>query len=283
MKKLLITGADGFTGQHVIHAASTAGYECHALTSNLTDAPAIHNEISTIVPTHVIHLAAISAVTHADQLETYHVNVLGTLHLLDALRTLPQKPEKIILASSANIYGNTEIDPISEDICPAPVNHYAMSKLAMEHMTSTYCKELPIVFTRPFNYTGVGHDERFVIPKIIRHFAQQAHTIELGNIDVEREFNDVRTVCDIYLKLLEMGEIGERYNVCSGQPIKLRDVINTLIAITGHSITVEVNPAFVRPNEIQRLSGSPTKLEKVIGTIQHRSLQETLSWMLENR
>ena len=80
-----------------------------------------------------------------------------------------------------------------------------------------------------------------------------------------------------------MGEVGERYNVCSGQPTKLRDVISTLTTITGHSITVEVNPAFVRPNEIQRLSGSPTKLEKVIGTIQHRSLQETLSWMLENR
>lgn len=283
MKKLLITGADGFTGRHVIHAASLADYECFSLKSNLTDAQAIKDEIITISPTHVIHLAAISAVTHNDQLETYHVNVIGTLHLLDALCTLPRKPKKIILASSANIYGNTEINPISEEICPAPVNHYAMSKLAMEHMASTYCQEIPIVFTRPFNYTGVGHDERFVIPKIIRHFAQKLPSIELGNIDVEREFNDVRTVCDIYLKLLEMGEVGERYNVCSGQPIKLRDVISTLTTITGHSINVEVNPAFVRPNEIQQLSGSPTKLEKAIGTIPHRSLQETLSWMLENR
>ena len=280
MKKLLITGAEGFTGRHLINAATAIGYECFTLKSNLLNIKALETEILELTPTHIIHLAAISAVTHDDELETYHVNVFGTLHLLDALKKLNETPQKIILASSANVYGNTPIDPISEAICPNPVNHYAMSKLAMEHMASTYCNDLPIIFTRPFNYTGVGHDERFVIPKIIRHFVERATNIELGNIDVEREFNDVRDVCNIYLQLLAHGVTGEKYNVCSGKPIKLRDVLDILTEITGHRPTIKVNSAFVRPNEIQRLSGCPRKLEQTIGKIEHPCLRDTLRWML---
>lgn len=282
MKKLLITGAEGFTGQHVMRAASDTGYEIYPLHADLTDAQAIATEITAIAPTHVIHLAAISAVTHADELAIYRVNLFGTLHLLDALANLPKAPEKILLASSANVYGNTDTNPITESICANPVSHYAMSKLAMEHMATTYCAKLPIIFTRPFNYTGVGHDERFVIPKIIRHFAHKATDIELGNIDVEREFNDVRTVCDIYLKLLEHGQTGEKYNICSGNPIKLREVLSILEELTEHYPNITINPAFVRKNEIQTLCGSSAKLEATIGKIQHYSLRETLTWMLES-
>lgn len=282
MKKLLITGAEGFTGQHVTRAASDTGYEIYPLHADLTDAQAIATEIAAIAPTHVIHLAAISAVTHADELAIYRVNLFGTLHLLDALANLPKAPEKILLASSANVYGNTDTNPITESICANPISHYAMSKLAMEHMATTYCAKLPIIFTRPFNYTGVGHDERFVIPKIIRHFAHKETNIELGNIDVEREFNDVRTVCDIYLKLLEHGQTGEKYNICSGNPIKLREVLSILEELTEHYPNITINPAFVRKNEIQTLCGSSAKLEATIGKIKHYSLRETLTWMLES-
>jgi nucleoside-diphosphate-sugar epimerase len=156
-----------------------------------------------------------------------------------------------------------------------------MSKLAMEHMAWTYLDRLPIVITRPFNYTGPGQAPQFLIPKLVSHFARKAEAIELGNLQVEREFNDVRMVCDAYLALLGHGVAGQVYNVCSGQPYTLQHVIETLEQITGHSMTVKVNPAFVRANELHRLCGSPEKLLACMGHAKPYTLAHTLSWMLK--
>lgn len=279
MKRLLVTGADGFTGRHLISAAERAGFEVIALRADLTDTQALCSEIAAVLPTHVVHLAAISAVTHADQNAFYQVNLFGTLNLLDALKKLPQKPEKVLLASSANVYGNADMPLIAETVCPKPVNHYAMSKLAMEHMTMTYADDLPIVITRPFNYTGVWHDNRFVIPKIVAHFVRNAPLIELGNVDVFREYNDVRWVCDVYLKLLDLGVVGEIYNVCSGRLVSLREVLTLMTEISGWHPGVRVNPAFVRVNEINKLAGSPEKLATCIGPVPGGDLRSLLAWM----
>lgn len=278
--RLLLTGAEGFTGRHFALAAREAGYEVHALRADLTDAATLAQEVAAVAPTHVVHLAAISVVTHADELAFYRVNVLGTDHLLKALAALPQPPRKVLLASSANVYGNTEQSPITEQQPPAPVNHYAISKLAMEHVARMHADRLPVVLMRPFNYTGVGHDERFVLPKLVSHFVRGAADIELGNLNVEREFNDVRMVTQAYLRLLEHAPAGETYNVCSGQPVALQTAIQMLVALTGHSPAITVNPAFVRANEIQRLCGSPEKLVGAIGPLPHYTLKDTLTWML---
>lgn len=279
--RLLLTGADGFTGVHLTQAASKAGFEVFPLKSDLSDAGAIVDEVAQIAPTHVIHLAGISAVTHADQQEFYKVNLFGTLNLLDALLKAKGPIQKIILASSANVYGNTDSSSIGEDLAPLPVNQYAMSKLAMEYMARSYLDNLPIIFTRPFNYTGVGHDTRFVIPKIIEHFKKNAPVIELGNMTVQREYNDVRNVCNIYLDLLEQGQVGEVYNICSGRTSSLNLVMAELRRLTGQIIEVRVNPNFVRKNEIEVLAGNPEKLEKCIGEVNWRPLEDTLNWMLE--
>lgn len=281
--RLLLTGADGFTGVHLTKAASTAGYEVFPLRSDLSNASAIAEEVKQIAPTHVIHLAGISAVTHEDQQEFYKVNLFGTLNLLDALQGVRQQIQKIILASSANVYGNvtTGSDSISEDLCPMPVNHYAMSKLAMECMARSHLNQLPIVITRPFNYTGVRHDTRFVIPKMIEHFKKLSPVIELGNMTVKREYNDVRNICDIYLALLEQGQAGEVYNLCSGRASSLNLVMAELRRLTGQSIEVRVNPSFVRKNEITVLAGNPDKLENCVGKINWRPLDDTLNWMLD--
>jgi len=280
--RLLLTGADGFTGVHLTEAASKAGFEVFPLKSDLSNAGALIEEVAQIAPTHVIHLAGISAVTHADQQELYKVNLFGTLNLLDALLKVKGSIQKIILASSANVYGNVIAGPhsISEDLCTLPVNQYAMSKLAMEYMARSYLDNLPIVFTRPFNYTGVGHDTRFVIPKIIEHFKNNAPIIELGNMTVQREYNDVRNVCDIYLALLKLSQVGEVYNICSGRTSSLNLVIAELRRLTGQTMEVRVNPSFVRKNEIEVLAGNPEKLESCIGAIHWRPLEDTLSWML---
>jgi nucleoside-diphosphate-sugar epimerase len=280
-QKILLTGAAGFTGLFFRSAAEAAGHTVLPLQANLTDKAAVAAEVAQMQPDAVVHLAAISFVGHADDSAFYAVNVVGTMILLAALAALPVKPRSVLLASSANIYGNCDASPIAESQSPAPVNHYAMSKLAMEHMAMTYLDRLPIVISRPFNYTGPGQAPQFLIPKLVSHFARKAERIELGNLHVEREFNDVRMVCEVYLRLLDKGVPGQAYNVCSGQPYALQHVIATLEQITGHRMDVQVNPAFVRANEVHRLCGSTGKLVAAVGPLPAYGLEQTLPWMLE--
>jgi nucleoside-diphosphate-sugar epimerase len=278
---ILLTGSAGFTGLIFRQQAEAVGHTVWPMAADLTDKAAVAAEIAQVRPRAVVHLAAISFVGHADDAAFYAVNVVGTTNLLSALAALPEKPCKVLLASSANVYGNCDASPITEDQTPSPVNHYATSKLAMENMALTFLDRLPIVVTRPFNYTGPGQASQFLMPKLVSHFAHKASRIELGNLHVEREFNDVRMVCEAYLRLLEKGQSGQVYNVCSGQPYTLQHVINTLEHITGHTLAVEVNSAFVRANEVHRLCGDPAKLLAAVGPLGHWDLDDTLRWMLE--
>lgn len=280
--RILLTGAEGFTGRHFQNKAKSLGHDVVEFKADLTNADAVSAEVKTICPSHVIHLAAISSVTHADEEAFYQVNLFGTQNLLKALSDLPNAPEKVLLASSANVYGNASVSPIPETYCPKPVNHYALSKLAMELMSTSFAQLLPIVIARPFNYTGILHDNRFVVPKIVEHFQQRAAEIELGNLDVLREYNDVRMVCQAYLDLLNLGVPGEAYNIASGRAVALKTIISTLEEITGHNMNVKVNPAFIRPNEINILSGASQKIEDLLGPLKHPSLEDTLSWMVNS-
>jgi nucleoside-diphosphate-sugar epimerase len=280
--KILLTGASGFTGGHFIKQAEAQGHQLVPLEADLTDREAIRQGLDSLAFDAVVHLAAISFVGHADDNAFYAVNTVGTTHLLLALSMLSTKPRRVLLASSANVYGNCEESPIAEDQLPTPVNHYAMSKLAMEYMARTYSDRLPIIITRPFNYTGVGQSPDFLIPKLVGHFKARSATIELGNLHVEREFNDVRMVCDAYLRLLSEGQPGETYNICSGRPYTLQTAIDMLIELTGHNPEIRVNPKFVRQNEVVRLCGDPAKLDAVTGDRPGFSLRETLVWMLDS-
>lgn len=280
---ILLTGASGFTGSHFTAQARLIGHRILPLEADLRDPAAVSAAVAATDYDAVVHLAAISFVGHADNTAFYAVNVVGTTNLLQALAAKGSSPDRVLVASSANVYGNCESSPIAETQPAAPVNHYAASKLAMEHMAKTYADRLPIVITRPFNYTGPGQEPQFLIPKLVDHFTKRASRIELGNLDVEREFNDVRTVCDVYLRLLERGEPGQIYNVCSGQPHTLKHVVATLEELTGHKMEVVVNPAFVRANEVHRLCGSPTKLLECVGSMDSISLTDTLQWMLDSQ
>ena len=280
--KLLVTGAHGFTGKHFAKSAHDYGHEVIALQADLTDTKAVKQEVLQAAPEAVVHLGAISFVGHADTSAFYKVNVIGTLNLLDALAALAQPPRSILLASSSNVYGNCEQSPITEEQPPAPVNHYAMSKLAMEYMAKTYLDRLPLFFVRPFNYIGPGQEESFIIPKLVAHFARRAEIVELGNIEVEREFNDVRFICEAYLQLLKKAEPGEVYNICSGKPVTLKSVLELLGQITKHHLQIKINPVFARSNEIHRLCGSPAKLHSVVGNILLPTLNDTLDWMLSD-
>ena len=293
MQTVLITGLRGFTGHYLATALRTRGTRVLGLVQeapqgadeiacDLTDAPAVREAVALVRPTHVAHLAALAFVGHGDARAFYDVNLFGTLNLLEALATLDAPPQRVLIASSANVYGTPDVEVIDESVCPAPVNHYACSKLAMEHMVRTSFERLPVVITRPFNYTGVGQDAKFLIPKIVSHFKRRAPFIELGNLDVSRDFSDVRDVAAVYAALLldARGVEGQTLNVCSGQAHSLRDVLAMAEGISGHAMEVRVNPAFVRANEVPRLLGSGRKLQERAGLSPHIPLEKTLRWML---
>ncbi len=281
-KLLLLTGADGFTGRHLTAAALVAGYDVRALSADLTDADAVTHEVATIAPDFVVHLAAISAVTHHDAFAFYRVNVFGTENLLAALTRLPRKPSAVLLVSSANVYGNCEVSPISELVSPAPVNHYAVSKLAAEGVARMFSNRLPLTVVRPFNYTGVGHDVRFVIPKIVQAYRARSPVLTLGDLLVEREYNDVRFVVDAYLQLLTAGQAGQTYNLCSGVAYSLADVLQIMNDLSEHAPNVEVDQSLFRANEVRLLCGSPDRLAGTIQLNAPNKLRPLLKWMLES-
>jgi GDP-6-deoxy-D-talose 4-dehydrogenase len=278
---LLLTGADGFTGRHLEAAALAAGYAVHRLQANLTDADAVRLEVEAANADVVIHLAAISAVTHSDEFAFYSVNVFGTQNLFSALAGQQHKPTAVLLASSANVYGNCAVSPVAEGVTPEPVNHYALSKLACEGVARMFSDRLPIQIIRPFNYTGVGHDDRFVIPKIVNAYRVRQPVLKLGTVSVEREYNDVRFVVDTYLQLLQRGVAGQIYNLCSGITYSLTQVLQTMNELTGHAPQIELDSTFVRTNELQRLCGSPSKLATVTEARVANELRALLRWMLE--
>lgn len=282
--RVLVTGAAGFTGRYVCAELERRGmapvrWGAGFRLVDLADRHEVHAAIDEAKPDYVIHLAAVSFVAHEDVEAIYRTNVVGTRHLLEGLSRLPEPPRRVILASSANVYGNVE-GRVSESAVPAPANDYAVSKLAMEYVASLW-PQLPITITRPFNYTGVGQDERFLIPKIVAHFRRRERVIELGNIDVVRDFNDVRNVSEIYADLLLNGHDGAVVNICSGTGNSLSGVIETLTGISGHQLTVEVNPKFVRANDVRRLVGDPSRMQSLTGKHSFRPFAETLRWMYQ--
>lgn len=278
--RIALTGGAGFTGVHFTQHARNAGHEVVLVRSDLTDAQALAAEIATLEIDAMLHLAAISFVGHQDERAFYDVNLFGTLNLLEALSKAGRPLQRVLLASSANVYGNRGEAPMSEDLPPAPVNHYAVSKLAMEYMARGYLDRLPLVTARPFNYTGPGQPLQFVIPKLVDHFRRGAASVRLGNVRVQREYNDVRFLCEAYLQLLSRGCIGEVYNVCTGATHDLSSVIDLLKQLTGQTIEVEVDPTLIRANEVQRLCGNPARMRDLLPELPSFSLENTLRWML---
>ncbi|MYN43710.1 NAD-dependent epimerase/dehydratase family protein [Pseudoduganella sp. FT93W] len=290
-KRALITGLSGFTGHYVAEELRAAGYQVYGTVTpgrvaaenefsvDLNDRAALAQVVQQVQPDVVVHLAAIAFVAHGDVEQIYRVNVMGTRNLLEALAAQPQRPSAVLLASSANIYGNTEVGVIDESVPAAPANDYAVSKLSMEYMARLWQDKLPLIFVRPFNYTGVGQQENFLLPKIVGHFRRQASEIELGNLHVWRDFSDVRMVARSYRRLLAAAPVGQTFNVCSGQGWSLGEVLDMMGEIAGYQINVRVNPAFVRANEVVRLVGDNARLSAAIGALEPVPLADTLRWM----
>lgn len=286
-----MTGLGGFTGKYLALELEGAGFRVFGTAHgdeplgqdmfkvDLADREALARTVAEVQPDVVAHLAAIAFVAHGDVDAIYRTNVVGTRNLLDALAASEHKPHCVLLASSANVYGNAAVEIIDESAVANPANDYAVSKLAMEYMASLWMDKLPIVIARPFNYTGVGQSSQFLLPKIVDHFRRGERVIELGNIVVERDFSDVRRVASAYRQLLQLAPAGETFNVCSGKAVSLKAVVAMMEEIAGYRIEVRVNPAFVRANDVHRLQGTARKIEAAIGPLQEIALEDTLRWM----
>ncbi len=290
-KRVLITGIDGFTGRHLEESLKRDGFEVFGIVlknsknknhfvCDIRDFESLKNIIDKIRPNYVFHLAGISFVGEMDLKKIFEVNLFGSVNLLDSLKG-SKDIKKILLSSSANIYGNQEKEILDESLCPNPQNPYANSKNAMENAAKSYFEDLNIIITRPFNYIGKYQNENFVIPKILKHFKERREVIELGDIDVKREFNDVRFVIECYKRLMFSNVKNQIVNVCTGKAVSLREVLKVFEEIFGYEIKVVKNEKFIRKNEIKVLKGSFKKLFSLIEKPKIYSLKETLREIIE--
>ncbi|MCK4493344.1 MAG: GDP-mannose 4,6-dehydratase [Methylococcales bacterium] len=289
MKTILITGSSGFTGRYVAQKFEGSGYKVIRTTQKkpeqnewqceLSDTESLERVLKATQPSGIIHLAGLAFVGHGDNSAFYQINTVGTSNLLQAIDTVGLTPEKIIIASSANVYGNPIIKVISEETAINPINHYAVSKVAMELMVKTWFERFPIAIVRPFNYTGIGQNKNFLIPKIVDHYCQRKKRIELGNLAIARDFSDVRDVAKAYFNLFESSVTSETINFCSGHTITLSEIMALMNKIAGYDIDIIVNPDFVRKNEIKTLCGDNQKMQKLLGNTAAIPFIETLKTM----
>lgn len=284
--RVLVTGSAGFTAIHLREALESRGFTMVPAGGppefDILDSTALVSLLRRAQPDYVIHLAGISFVPHGDAQRIYAVNAVGTSLLLETLVSESPQVRKVLIASSANVYGNATASPIHEDTTPMPVNHYGCSKLAAEHISRSYFDRLPLIVVRPFNYTGLGQDPRFLVPKLVSAFARRDPAIPLGNVNVERDFSDVRMVCDCYARLLDSEASSTFLNVCSGTGRSLTSLLDQLTELAGYRPRIDVDPALVRNAEVHRLVGDNARLRQTIGDLRFLDFGLTLRWMFEH-
>ncbi len=278
-----ITGADGFTGRYVCAELDRRGVPWHSLNADLRDAVAVDTAVASAPPfAALIHLAAIAFAGGGDWRAFYDVNQIGTFNLLESVaRHAPGT--RCIVASSAQVYGSAATGIIDETNICDPSNHYGISKYAMELGTRNWADQLEIVITRPFNYTGVGQEKQYLIPKLVDHFKRRCDTVELGNISVQRDFGDARAVSAIYCDLALAAQPVAVVNVGSGKLYSISDIIALLSELTGHEISVAVNPSFLRKNDVEILGCDVGKLQSILPNLRYPEFSNTLNWMLNEQ
>lgn len=280
-KNVLVTGSNGFTGKTLINVLKRKHYKVFNLDCDITKKNELDYFIKNIEPNFIIHLAAISDVQFSDTDAIYNVNVEGTKNLLSSVSNMEKLPELVVIPSTAYVYGVPEIDFLNENSKIAPSNDYGKSKLKVEEICKTFQK-FPILITRPFNYTGVDQGLNFIIPKIIHHFKLEKKEIELGNINAKREFNDVRDVCDIYIKFLENVKNSSTVNICSGKSYSIENIIEICKKLTGHNINIKINERLKRKKDVDNIVGDPKKMYSIIGNHSFHKLENTIQFMLRN-
>ena len=289
--RVLVTGAGGFVGTHLIAALRSRGHDVvpadriahgddqDTLPLDVRDAHAVRGAVELARPDAIAHLAAQAFVPASliDPVETFDVNALGALRLLEAARALADQGgprPRVLVVSSGDVYGAQPRDalPLRESTAPLPRSPYAASKIAAEALAVAYSRAWGVdaVVTRAFNHIGPGQDERFAVVafalQIARVAAGGAPRVLVGNLEASRDFLDVRDVCDAYVLLLEgRGAAGEIYNVCSGTATPMREILRRLIELAHVPVEVRDDPARMRPADVPVSVGDAAKLRAATG------------------
>lgn len=291
-ERVLITGGTGFTGRPLAARLREKGYEVVALAHDagdggglkvdLCDFDGLTRALAQTRPRVVVHLAGIAVTGHGNIGEIYSANVVGTANLFAALAAAKIDPRIVIVASSAQLYAASDGNvPLGEDGPLAAKTHYAVSKHATEEIAAIYSRHFPIIVTRPFNYTGPGQTTSFLVPKIVRHYAEKRSEIRLGNLDLFRDFSDIGRVVEAYAGLVSQAIDPTIVNICSGRAVHLADIMTIMEEISGHSLRPVTDPALLRDDEPRYFVGSPLRLERLLGPLPNPEFRETLARMYD--
>jgi GDP-4-dehydro-6-deoxy-D-mannose reductase len=308
--KVLVTGAAGFVGVHMARflLEEAGAVEVHGvvrpggprkrvpaavelLDADLEDAAQVDGVFDRVRPDRVVHLAAQSSplASWADPAGTLRTNTVALLNILEGLRRRRLSP-RILVVGSAEEYGMVDARdlPLSEDAPLRPATPYAVSKVAQGYLALQYALafRMGIVRTRTFHHTGPGRGASFAESAFARQIVdvelgRRPPVLDVGNLEAVRDFSDARDVVRAYWALLEKGGAGDVYNVCSGQGIRIRDVLDKLIRASGVKVEVCVDPERLRPADVPALVGNPGRLRGATGWKPRLSLDQSLSDLLQ--
>ena len=308
---VLITGAAGFAGSHLAEECARRGWEVHGTarsgegTENLaavpvavihrcelSDADAVRTLVEEVQPAQVYHLAAQASVQRAwqDPMATLTNNIAAQLAILRAVQvTCPQA--RVLVVSSSEVYGRIDPArlPVKEDAPLGPLDPYAVSKVTQDMMAFQYFRSygLPIIRTRAFNHEGPRRGDVFVTSNFARQVAEieaglREPIVYVGDLTPRRDYSDVRDIVRGYWLLLERGEPGEVYNLCSGKSWQIQQVLDFLLGLsTVKGITVKTDPARLRPSDVMILEGSPAKIHKATGWKVEIPFERTLTELVD--
>lgn len=312
--RILITGISGFAGRHLAQLLARNGHEIvgtvhhrgsverflrqlgrHAGIGadalhpmDVANGSAVAAVIDDVRPDAVFHLAGTALVggSDADPASVFSINALGTLHLLAAVRA-HCATARVVTVGSGSAYGLLEpaAIPVSEE-CPfRPLSAYGASKAAADLIAHQWARAhgLDIVRVRPFNHIGPGQEPGFVCPDVAQQLVASdrgALSVRVGNVDVVRDFTDVRDVAAAYAAVLQHGKTGDVYNVCSGVGRTVRELVERMIAMSGASATLELDTERLRPADVPVAIGSVRKLHDVTGWAPQIPLEQSLADVL---
>ncbi len=286
-----LTGGSGFVGgwllRHLAESGDTAVGSDPEL--DVTDAAQLSMDLRAGAPDVVYHLAALTHVGRSwtEPAETFRVNAMGTLNLLEAAAHC-DVPPAVVLVSSAEVYGpTTDTEQLGEDAPLRPVTPYAVSKVAAEFLglQAFLGRGLRVIRARPFNHVGPGQSDDFVVSALARRMVEAelrgSGAVQVGNLAASRDFTDVRDVVRAYRLLALNGVAGEVYNVCSGHAVTIASLAETMAGLLAYHVTLVEDPALFRPVDVPVVVGSASKLMDVTGWKPEIPLATTLLDVLE--
>lgn len=286
-ERALVTGYNGFVGSHLAAAMAIIPLEDANGLVDLLDAPRVAKAVAEVKPDVVYHLAGQAYVGDSitNPRATFETNVFGTLNLIDALKAAGFRG-RMLFAGSADVYGRVPENqqPIREDRPLLPLNPYAVSKVAAEAACyqASRTAGFEIILARPFNHIGARQSPKFVVSDFARRIAMVAQgkaepILDVGDVDITRDFTDVRDIVRAYQLLLAKGRAAEPYNICSGVERSIRSVIEALSHIAKVKVELRVDSARLRPGEQRRVRGDYSRLQRDTGWQPQIDFQQSLT------